>query len=108
MHYLLACNAGEVMFMFVAAAAGWPAPLAAIQILWLNLITDALLHIVAVTLPYAQPVFAVRTDPGRDWLLVVCLSLVPVTTVESVKWLRGRAGPAHPLGLRSSPERGDG
>ena len=41
-HYLLSCNAGEVLTMFVAAAAGWPAPLAAIQILWLNLVTDGL------------------------------------------------------------------
>ena len=42
MHYLLSCNAGEVLVMFVAALAGWPAPLAAIQILWLNLVTDGL------------------------------------------------------------------
>jgi Ca2+-transporting ATPase len=41
-HYLLSCNAGEVILMFVAAVAGWPAPLAAIQILWLNLVTDGL------------------------------------------------------------------
>jgi len=41
-HYLLSCNAGEVLVMFVAALAGWPAPLAAIQILWLNLVTDGL------------------------------------------------------------------
>ena len=30
------------MLMFAAALAGWPAPLAAIQILWLNLVTDSL------------------------------------------------------------------
>ena len=42
MHYLLSCNAGEVLVMLVAAVAGWPAPLAAIQILWLNLVTDGL------------------------------------------------------------------
>ncbi len=41
-HYLLACNAGEVLLMFVAAAAGWPVPLLAIQILWINLVTDGL------------------------------------------------------------------
>jgi Ca2+-transporting ATPase len=41
-HYLLSCNAGEVLLMLVAAVAGWPAPLAAIQILWLNLVTDGL------------------------------------------------------------------
>ena len=41
-HYLLSCNAGEVLLMLVSALAGWPAPLAAIQILWLNLVTDGL------------------------------------------------------------------
>ena len=41
-HYLLSCNAGEVLFMFGAAVAGWPIPLQAIQILWINLVTDGL------------------------------------------------------------------
>jgi Ca2+-transporting ATPase len=40
--YLLATNGGEVLLMFFAALVGWPAPLFAIQILWINLITDAL------------------------------------------------------------------
>ena len=41
-HYLLACNAGEVLLMFFAALIGWPVPLVAIQILWINLVTDGL------------------------------------------------------------------
>jgi Ca2+-transporting ATPase len=41
-HYLLATNAGEVMMMFCAVLVGWPAPLVAIQLLWINLVTDAL------------------------------------------------------------------
>ncbi len=41
-HYLLACNAGEVLLMFVAALLDWPVPLSAIQILWINLVTDGL------------------------------------------------------------------
>ena len=41
-HYLLATNAGEVLLMFTAALAGWPMPLLPIQILWVNLVTDAL------------------------------------------------------------------
>lgn len=41
-HYLLSCNAGEVLLMFFAAVIGWPVPLLAIQILWINLVTDGL------------------------------------------------------------------
>jgi len=41
-HYLLSTNAGEVLLLFIAAIAGWPLPLTAIQILWINLVTDGL------------------------------------------------------------------
>lgn len=41
-HYLLSCNFSEVLLMFVAALVGWPVPLMAIQILWINLVTDGL------------------------------------------------------------------
>ncbi|MFZ1463499.1 MAG: cation-translocating P-type ATPase [Anaerolineae bacterium] len=38
--YLLSCNVAEVAIIFIAALAGWPPPLTAIQLLWLNLLTD--------------------------------------------------------------------
>jgi Ca2+-transporting ATPase len=41
-HYLLATNVGEVLFVFGAVLAGWPAPLLPIHLLWINLVTDAL------------------------------------------------------------------
>jgi Ca2+-transporting ATPase len=41
-HYLLSCNTGEILVMFIASVLGWPAPLLPIQILWINLVTDGL------------------------------------------------------------------
>ncbi|MDR3587685.1 MAG: calcium-transporting P-type ATPase, PMR1-type [Desulfosporosinus sp.] len=40
--YLLACNLGEVLTMFIATLVGLPLPLLPIQILWINLVTDGL------------------------------------------------------------------
>ncbi|MGE5592238.1 MAG: cation-translocating P-type ATPase [Betaproteobacteria bacterium] len=40
--YLLACNAGEVLSMFIAVLVGLPLPLVPMQILWMNLVTDGL------------------------------------------------------------------
>jgi Ca2+-transporting ATPase len=39
-YYLLSCNVAEIMVIFIAIMAGLPSPLSAIQLLWLNLITD--------------------------------------------------------------------
>ncbi|MEW5937959.1 MAG: HAD-IC family P-type ATPase, partial [Candidatus Thermoplasmatota archaeon] len=38
--YMLSTNAGEVLVIFVASLLGWPLPMIAIQILWINLVTD--------------------------------------------------------------------
>lgn len=40
--YLLACNTGEILTMFIAAIASLPMPLLPVQILWVNLVTDGL------------------------------------------------------------------
>jgi Ca2+-transporting ATPase len=41
-HYLLSCNTGEILVMFVSSLIGMPVPLLPIQILWVNLVTDGL------------------------------------------------------------------
>lgn len=49
--YLLSCNAGEILVMFIASVSGWPIPLLPIHILWVNLVTDSF------------PAFALGVDP---------------------------------------------
>jgi Ca2+-transporting ATPase len=57
-HFLLSCNASELLVMIVATLAGWPLPLLPIQILWVNLITDG------------APALALGVDPPEVGLLL--------------------------------------
>lgn len=56
-NYLLSCNVGEVLIIFFAIILGWPLPLTAIMLLWLNLITDGL------------PALALSVDPNPKDLM---------------------------------------
>lgn len=50
--FLLSCNLGEVIAMLIPILLGFPAPLIATQLLWINLLTDTL------------PAVALGMDPG--------------------------------------------
>lgn len=50
--YLLSSNIGEIVTMFIGILVGWPTPLSAVNILWVNLVTDSL------------PALALGADPG--------------------------------------------
>lgn len=68
-HYLLSCNAGEVMLMFVAVVVGLPLPLVAIQILWINLVTDGLPALALAMEPPERDIMQRAPRPPREPVL---------------------------------------
>jgi len=60
--YLLSSNVGEILVMFVAILAGLKIPLLAIQILWINLVTDGL---PAIALGFEKTEEGVMERPPR-------------------------------------------
>ncbi len=55
--FLLSSNMGEIITLLVAIAAGWEAPLLAIHILWINLVTDSF------------PALALGVEPSEKGLM---------------------------------------
>ncbi|MFW6183243.1 MAG: cation-translocating P-type ATPase, partial [Chloroflexota bacterium] len=68
-HYLFSCNFSEILTVFVAIMLGWPLPLAALQILWLNIITDVLPAMALALEPSAPNVMAQKPRDPEERLL---------------------------------------
>ncbi len=62
-YYLLSCNVGEILVVFLATILNWPLPLTAIQLLVLNLITDGA-PALALGLEKAEP--GIMNRPPRS------------------------------------------
>ncbi len=64
--YLLSSNVGEILVMFVALLINLPIPLLAIQILWINLVTDGLPAIALGFEPAEEGVMKRRPRPMNE------------------------------------------
>ncbi len=77
-HFLLSCNLGEVLAMFVAVLVGMPIPLLPIQILWINLATDSL-PALALGVEPAEPGIMERPPrPANEALITRSLARILV------------------------------
>ncbi len=101
-HFLLSCNTSEVLLMFIAALAGWPVPLMAIQILWINLVTDGLPALALgmeppekdiMSRPPRAPEQAVLTR--RSGLLILSHGLLIATVTLAGFWIVYRGDASH-------------
>ena len=62
-HFLISTNIGEIVTIFVGLLLGMKSPLLAIQLLWINLITDSL---PAIALGLEEPESDIMNKPPRD------------------------------------------
>ena len=100
-HFLFSCNLSEILVVFAAIVAGWPSPVAPLQILWVNLVTDILPAMALVREPAEADVMQ---RPPRDprlplvtwsrglWILIegTCLA---AGVLSAYAWVVLQTGP---------------
>lgn len=105
LHYLLSCNFSEILAVFLALMFGWPLPLVALQILWLNLVTD-IFPAFALALEPSAP--DVMNRPPRD----PREPLLPLRFIGLIVWqgclLSGVTLLAYSIGLKWHGSEGEG
>lgn len=104
LHYLLSCNFSEILTVFLALMFGWPLPLVALQILWLNLVTD-IFPAFALALEPSAP--DVMNRPPRD----PREPLLPLRFIGLIVWqgclLSGVTLLAYAIGLKWHGSEGE-
>jgi Ca2+-transporting ATPase len=100
-YYLLSCNLAEIAIIFLATLAGLPSPLTAIQLLWLNLITDGA-PALALGVEKGDPDIMEKpprppTEPiiNHQMMLGIAVQTVAITTITLL---------AYWIGLKTHPE----
>jgi len=100
-YFLLSCNIAEIATIFLATMLGWRSPLTAIQLLWLNLITDGA-PALALGLEKGDPDLMDQPprDPDEPILNRYMLTGIFVQTIAITAVTLG----AYWIGLRNFPE----
>jgi Ca2+-transporting ATPase len=92
--YLFSCNLAEIMVLLGAGVAGYPAALAPLQILWLNLLTDTFPALALAVepgepgimrKPPADPRAAILSRPAL-WSAVGYALLIALATLAAFAW----------------------
>ena len=93
-YFLVSCNLAEIAIIFIATLMGWPSPLTAIQLLWLNLLTDGA-PALALGMEKGDPDIMERSprppqEPviNREMLIGVAVQTIAITTaVLGAYWI---------------------
>jgi Ca2+-transporting ATPase len=92
--YLFSCNLAEILALLGAGVVGWPLPATALQILWLNLVTDTLPALALAVEPADR--FVMRRparDPGAPILspalvrrTITFAAMIAAVTLAALAW----------------------
>jgi Ca2+-transporting ATPase len=110
--FLMSCNLAEIFVIFFAMILGWPIPLLPIQLLWLNLVTDAF---PALALGMERPEPGVMDQPPRDpqepilnsnmkKMILIQSGVLTLAVLGSFCYALTRLTPGYSLGAPVSPE----
>ena len=72
--YTLSSNLGEILVIFMAILIGWPLPLIAIQILWVNLLTDGLPGLALGLDPFSKDIM--KMPPRKREENIICKEVI--------------------------------
>ena len=93
--FLISCNLGEIGTIFLGTLFGWPLPLTAIQLLWMNLVTDGA-PALALGLEKGEPGIMARPprptgEPiiNRSMIIALALQTVAITAVTLLSFWIG-------------------
>jgi P-type Ca2+ transporter type 2C len=99
-YYLLSCNLAEIAIIFIATLVTGQSPLAAIQLLWLNLVTDGAPALALATEKGDPDIMQQKPRPGKEPIINrymtigILIQTVAITSVTLAAYFIGRN--AHP------------
>jgi Ca2+-transporting ATPase len=95
-YFLLSCNMAEILVIFLATIFGWPSPLTAIQLLWLNLVTDGAPALALSTEKGDPDIMEQKPRPVKEPIINrymqvgIVIQTVAITTVTLLAYYIGR------------------
>jgi len=100
-YYLLSCNMAEIAAIFISTLAGWGSPLTALQLLWLNLVTDGAPALALATEKGDPDIMQQQPRPPKEPIINrymqigIAIQTIAITAVTLASYRIGLASDTH-------------